>query len=105
MLYIINAVDGSNMADKVAATLETHQHYLHDAGSAALVLAGGTRSDDGKVRTGSVYLLNVPTRAAAEAWLAAEPFNKAGIFTSVTVSRMRKGHWHPEHAPASVDGE
>ena len=103
MLYIVNATDGPNMADRVAAHLEAHQHYLHDQ-SDVLVLAGGTRSDDGKTRLGSIYLLNVPDRAAAETWLAAEPFNKAGIFKTVTITRMRKGHWHPENAPQSVDG-
>lgn len=104
MLYIINALDKPGMADTVAATLEAHQHYLHDS-EKLLVLAGGMRDEAGKERLGSVYLINVPNRKAAEAWLAAEPFNKAGIFESVTVERMRKGHWHPENAPKSADGE
>ncbi len=103
MLYIINAWDKPGTADLVAKTLETHQHYLHDS-EHVLVLAGGMRADDG-ARLGSVYLLNVPTRKAAEAWLAAEPFHKAGVFGSTTLEKMRKAHWHPENAPKSIDGE
>ncbi len=104
MLYIINAHDKPGMAEKVAATLGAHQHYLHESDK-LLVLAGGMRDEAGKERLGSVYLINVANRAAAEAWLAAEPFNKAGVFKSTTLERMRKGHWHPENAPKSADGE
>ena len=104
MLYLIHATDAPNMADKVAATLESHQHSLHDAGK-ALVLAGGMRTEEGKGRLGSVYLLNGPNRAAAEAWLANEPFNKAGVFSSVIITKMRRGHWHPENAPKTVEGD
>jgi uncharacterized protein YciI len=102
MLYIINAWDKPGTADLVAATLETHQHYLHES-EKILVLAGGMRADDGQ-RLGSVYLVNVATRKAAEDWLAAEPFNKAGIFGTTTLEKMRKAHWHPENAPKTVDG-
>jgi uncharacterized protein YciI len=101
MLYIINAWDKPGTADLVAATLETHQHYLHES-EKILVLAGGMRADDGQ-RLGSVYLVNVATRKAAEDWLAAEPFNKAGIFGTTTLEKMRKAHWHPENAP-KIDG-
>src|SRR5690349_9851441 len=50
MLYLIHATDGPNMADKVAKTLEAHQHYLHHDGAKALVLAGGMRAEDGPGR-------------------------------------------------------
>ena len=105
MLYLIHATDAPNMADKVAKTLEAHQHYLHHDGAKALVLAGGMRAEDGPGRLGSVYLLNVPNRAAADAWLASEPFNKAGIFSQVLITKMRRGHWHPENAPKSAEGD
>lgn len=104
MLYIINAFDKPGMAETVAATLDAHRHYLHES-EKALILAGGMLDESGKQRRGSVYLINVPNRAAAEAWLAAEPFHKAGIFASVSLERMRKGHWHPENAPKTAEGD
>jgi uncharacterized protein YciI len=103
MLYIINAWDKPGTADLVAQTLEAHQHYLHES-EHLLVLAGGMRSEDGKDRLGSVYLVNTPSRKAAEDWLAGEPFYKAGIFKTTTLEKMRKAHWHPENAPKTVDG-
>ena len=104
MLYIINALDRPGTADSVRAAFDAHRQYLHDSAK-VLVLAGAMLSDDGAKRLGSAYLINVPDRAAAEAWLAAEPFNKAGIFKSTTLERMRKGHWHPENAPKTAEGE
>jgi uncharacterized protein YciI len=104
MLYIINCWEKPDMAATVEATRTAHLHYLH-ATDKNLVLAGGMLTEDGKGRLGSVYLLNMPNRKAAEDWLAAEPFHKAGIFKSHTLEKMRKGHFHPENAPKTVDGE
>ena len=104
MLYIINCWEKPDQAATVAAIRDSHQHYLHETAK-NLVLAGGMLTEDGKGRLGSVYLINVPTRKAADDWLAGEPFYKAGIFHTATIEKMRKGHWHPENAPRSVDGE
>jgi uncharacterized protein YciI len=104
MLYMIHLVDKPGTAETVKATMATHLQYLEDA-KAQLVLAGGTRAEDGTTRLGSIFLLNVPNRAAAEAWLAREPFNKAGVFASHTITRMRRGQWHPEHAPKTAEGD
>ena len=104
MLYIINAHDKPDAKHIVSETLEAHRRYLHDSGK-VLVLAGGTRTEDGKQRLGSVYLINVDDRKSAMEWLASEPFNSAGLFESITIERMRKGHWHPENIPKTVDGD
>ena len=34
---------------------------------------------------GSLVVLDVPDRAAAEAWAAADPYAKAGLFAAVTI--------------------
>ncbi len=104
MLYLIALVDKPNQAETVKATMDAHLKYLHDA-QAQLVLAGGTRAEDGKTRLGSNFLLNVKNRSEAEAWLNNEPFYKAGIFGQVTITRMRRGHWHPEHAPKTAEDD
>jgi hypothetical protein len=103
MLYIINGWDKPGTDALVAATLDEHQHYLHDS-EHLLVLAGGMRTEDGQGRLGSVYVLNVPNRKAAEDWLAQEPFYKANVFRTTTLEKMRRAHWHPENAPKSIEG-
>jgi uncharacterized protein YciI len=44
-----------------------------------LVLAGSLREDDRATKTGSVFLLDVETRAEAEAFIAADPATRAGL--------------------------
>lgn len=68
------------------------------------MLGGALLADDGVARTGSVLILNVPNRAAAEAFSADEPFRKAGLFKTVKISRMRRGQWNPAAAPATPEG-
>jgi uncharacterized protein len=48
--------------------------------------------------TGSVLIVNVGSRAEAEAFAYGDPFQKAGLFTDVKITRMRKGQWNPEAA-------
>jgi len=55
-------------------------------------------------RIGSVLILNVPNRAAAEAFSANEPLRNAGVFKSVKITRMRRGQWNPDAAPKSAEG-
>jgi hypothetical protein len=70
--------------------------YLHSRKE--IVLAGAKLSDDGETAGGSAFIINVPDRVAAKAFSDGDPFSKAGLFDSVTITRVRKGLWHPERA-------
>jgi len=59
------------------------------------VLGGGLLSEDGQTRLGSVFIINVPNRKAAEVFSSEEPFRKAGLFHTTKITRMRRGQWHP----------
>jgi uncharacterized protein YciI len=103
MLYIMvneDRPDGQAIRD---ATRETHLAYL-ERHKNIVVLAGGTLAEDGKARTGSVFIVNVPGREAAEKFSAEEPFRKAGLFKTVKITRMRRGQWNPEAAPKTAEG-
>jgi uncharacterized protein YciI len=77
--------------------LLAHVDYLHSQKS-ILVLSGGTVSDDGKAFNGSLLIVNVGSRAEAQAFADGDPFAKAGMFSKVTITRMRKGQWNPQAA-------
>ena len=102
MLYIMYNEDRSDGQALRAATRDAHLAYL-DRHKDILVLAGGTLAEDGS-RTGSVFIINVPSREAAEKFSAEEPFRKAGLFKTVKVTRMRRGQWNPEAAPTTAEG-
>jgi hypothetical protein len=103
MLYIIYQEDGPGSAQIRARTRQSHLEYL-DRHRDILVLGGAMLDDGGVMRIGSVLILNVPNREAAEAFSANEPMRKAGVFQSVKITRMRRGQWNPAAAPATAEG-
>ena len=103
MLYIVYQVDKPGGDAIRAATRDAHFAYL-DAHRDILVLGGAMLAEDGKTRTGSVLIVNVEDRAAADAFSENEPFRKAGLFERVEINRMRRGQWNPGAAPTSAEG-
>jgi len=103
VLYIIYQEDRTGGEAVRAATRDAHLAYL-DTHKDILVLGGGLLADDGKTRTGSVLIINVPDRKAAEAFSAEEPFRRAGLFKTVKITRMRRGQWNPDAAPRTAEG-
>jgi uncharacterized protein YciI len=103
MLYIIYQEDREDGEAIRAATRESHLAYL-DRHRDILVLGGALLADDGRTRVGSCLLINVPDRAAAEAFSRNEPFRQAGLFRSVKITRMRRGQWNPAAIPRTAEG-
>lgn len=103
MLYIIYQEDVADSAALRAVHKAAHFAYLEQHRD-ILVLGGALLADDDATRTGSVLILNVPDRAAAERFSANEPLRRAGVFKSVKITRMRRGQWNPDAAPASAEG-
>ena len=97
MLWIISCVDKPNTAAIREKVLAPHREYLGSQ-KGILVLAGATQNDDGTQAIGSLFVLNVGSRAEAKAFSDGDPFTKAGMFRSVTITRMRKGQWNPQAA-------
>jgi uncharacterized protein YciI len=105
MLWMIYCEDRADGAAAIRAALrDEHLAYLN-VHEKNMVLGGALLADDAVARLGSLFLVNLPNRAAAEALMAEEPFNKAGLFKRVTISRMRKGQFNPSAAPATAEGD
>ena len=68
------------------------------------MLGGALVEDDGKRRTGSCLIINVAGRKEAEEFSRNEPFRMAGVFKSVSITRMRRGQWNPSAAPKTPEG-
>lgn len=64
--------------------LETHR---------ARLLACGAKLEDGsEAASGGLYLLDVASRAEAEAFIRADPFHQGDLFERVVVTRWRKAY-------------
>ena len=97
MLWAISCIDKPNTAAARAAVLQSHRDYLKSQ-KGILVLAGATQTDDGATAVGSLFVVNVKTRAEAKAFSDGDPFTQTGVFDSVAITRMNKGQWNPEAA-------
>ena len=64
-------------------------HVEHLKSSGVVELAGPFLDPQGNM-TGSLIVLQVPDLAAAEAWAAADPYAKAGLFESVAIREWKK---------------
>ncbi len=89
MIYVITCVDKQDHGAVRKENRTAHLAYLRDLGD-KLFAAGPTLSDDGSSVTGSVILVELADRQAAEDFAANDPYNKAGLFESVTIKPWRK---------------
>jgi uncharacterized protein YciI len=84
MLYAIHMLDRPGGADLRAATGAAHKEFV-GRHLDSMYLGGPLLADDGTTMIGSLIVMDFPDRAAAEAFIADEPYNRAGLFESVTI--------------------
>jgi uncharacterized protein YciI len=87
MLFAITTIDKPDSMALRAATRETHLGFL-DSIVAQLVLAGPMLNAEGQ-SIGSLLIVEAPALAAAEAFAAADPYARAGLFESTTIRPYR----------------
>jgi len=81
-----------NCADIPKRTQNQHLEYL-DTNMNLVLAAGGLLNDDGLVRLGGFYILDVEAREKAEEFVAQDPFIKSGLLEIVQVTRWRKAYF------------
>jgi uncharacterized protein YciI len=68
-----------------------HHAYIHDPGlPVRLQVAGPTFASDSETVNGSLFIIEAEDIAAAEAFVADDPYNQAGLFETVVI---RPFHW------------
>ena len=99
MLWVISCTAKPNIDAVRRSASAAHKQYL-DAKlqEGSLVLTGTALDLDGKTRSGSLFIVNVKTSAEARAFYEAEPFARAGVFESVTITGVMKSRWNPAAA-------
>lgn len=89
MPYAIITQDKPDHAALRAEVRSAHLDYLK-ANVTLLIAAGALLHDDGSTGEGGILLVDTDDRAVAERFIAGDPYTKAGLFQSVTVTRWRK---------------
>lgn len=95
MPFLIETFDKPDTPALRQALRDKHLDFLED--NKALLLACGAKlEDDGSGGTGSVYIVDVETRAQAEDFVNADPFAVGGLFERTVITRWRKAYLNGE---------
>lgn len=95
MLWAIYLIDKPNATSIRAEHQAVHSAYLKKMDPVCF-FTGPLQSDDATRNIGSLWIIKAESRAEAQAFVDGEAFYRAGVFESVTINRVRMGHFHPE---------
>lgn len=87
MLFAVICDDCPDGLEIRLANRPAHVGYLKESG--VVVQAGPFLDDEGKMR-GSLVVIDVPNREAAESWAECDPYGLAGLFERVEIRAWNK---------------
>ena len=87
MLYALICTDKAGALQTRLDNRAAHLAYIEETG---VVLQAGPFLSEGGDMSGSLVVLDVTDRAAAEAWAAGDPYAKAGLFSNVRIEAWKK---------------
>jgi uncharacterized protein len=79
MIFAILLMDRPGTAELRLQIRPEHRAYLAQMAD-RIAFAGPLTSEDGQTTLGSLLAIDFPSRADVDAWLADEPFTKAGVY-------------------------
>lgn len=94
-LYVVYAKDKADSLQQRLDEYAAHRAYVEaqdELGQVSVVISGPLQTDDGTIMIGSMILLDAPDRETVMQFVADNPFNKAGIWESVSVTRFHCRH-------------
>lgn len=80
MIYVLMLLDRPDAGDLRQRVRPEHKAYLALVAS-RIAFAGPLLADDGRSMIGSLLAIDFANQAAVEAWLAQEPFTRAGLYS------------------------
>jgi len=84
VIYVFRLLDKPGAAALRDRVRPAHKAYLGTVAE-RIAFAGPLTADDGVAMIGSLLAIEFPSRAAAHAWLADEPFTRAGLYAGVEI--------------------
>jgi len=88
MLFMAYCTDDPQKPDLRAATRPAHVDWLQANGD-TIKVAGPWLGEDGEIPAGSLLILEGESPAAMRAFLAGDPYAKAGLFSDVVLHPWR----------------
>ncbi|MDH4060932.1 MAG: YciI family protein [Aquincola sp.] len=84
MIYVLRLLDKPDAAALRLRVRPEHKAYLAKVAE-RIAFAGPLMHDDGVTMIGSLLAIDFGNRDAVHAWLADEPFTRAGLYGSVEI--------------------
>jgi uncharacterized protein YciI len=93
MLFLVSATDGPDtQALRTRLRNEHMQALFRLKAEGVIVDAGAKLGADGQI-CGSIIVLDVPGRPEVDAYLAAEPFARDGVWAIIEATGFRSVQW------------
>jgi uncharacterized protein len=92
MLFVVHALDKKGMLPLRAKHYRDHRVHLDKSeGHAVDVVTAGTLvADDGETPVGSIFVIDVKSRAAADAFAKSDPYYVNGVWERVDIHGYNK---------------
>jgi uncharacterized protein len=84
VIYLFRLLDRPDGAALRQRVRPAHKAYLAQVAD-RIAFAGPLTHDDGATMIGSLLAIDFDSRDAARAWLAEEPFTRAGLYAGVEI--------------------
>jgi uncharacterized protein len=84
VIFVFILMDKPDHAEMRQRIRPEHKAYLA-AVADRMAFAGPFTKDDGQTMLGSLLAIDFDSRDAAHAWLADEPFTRAGLYASISI--------------------
>jgi len=100
MYFVVFGTDKPGMADVRAANRPAHREYLRNPGRHPVTvrLGGPTLAEDNTTMNGTLLVVEADTIEQVRAFVADDPYSRAGIFQSL---QIRPWNWGLNNPPAS----
>ena len=86
-LFVLHCVDKPNALEVRMGAREAHLAYV--GGKRDVLKPGGPMLDEAGSMAGSLMIVDVPDKAAAEAFSAADPYTRAGLWSRVDITAFK----------------
>lgn len=90
-IYILYAKDKPGSLERRLEHYAAHRAFIEaqgEIGSVSVVVSGPLQTENGEAMTGSMILVNAPTRGAVDQFAAQDPFMREGVWGEVSITRF-----------------
>jgi uncharacterized protein len=84
MLFVLHLLDKPDAAELRQRMRPEHKAYLAQVAE-RIAFAGPLLRDDGETMIGSLLVIDFASRDEVQAWLADEPFTRAGLYAQTRI--------------------